>query len=568
MAAYVLLLNLGRERPINGEMAAFSATPPLALAAGTIVTSDYLPWARVLANSFAAHHRGVRFAVLILDQAGDALRRADDGFELLFPEDVGLDSDEYGWMRAIYDGFELSCAVKPWLLRHLLEDAAAAFYFDSDILICSPLDDIARRAAAAGLLLTPHTFEPPPPDGLIPDEDTFLRLGQFNAGFIAVGAQGRRFLDWWGERLRRHCVAWSPSEPLRFVDQRWLDLAVNYFSLDVLRDPGANVAYWNLWTRPIAHGPGGYLVDGEPLRFMHFSGFDPANPDRLSRHLGDPPRIDATRSAALQQLCAEYAASLAGAGLRLGSGRRAVGELAPGIWLTTPVRAAVRAALLEAERLGTIHLPDPTDHCAVHSWLRSPVTAGGISWYLWGLWASHPGIRSAFAAVPGPDEQRLLAWSEREGAALELVPTGLAGRALRLDLDGARSFVALVDGDELANDCTLLAGIAECFNSASDVTLLIHAPGRSGDALERQLEPLLTRFGLDGPASPDLLGMVTPAAPGALAPLVHAVLTHHRRADPALRAIPHVTDAAALRRLVEISAPARETEQPRPRRAA
>ena len=49
--------------------------------------------------------------------------------------------------------------------------------------------------------------------------------------------------------------------------------------MDVLRDRGANVAYWNLDTRALEHGPDGYTVDGEPLRFMHLSGFDPSDPD-------------------------------------------------------------------------------------------------------------------------------------------------------------------------------------------------------------------------------------------------------------------------------------------------
>ena len=95
-------------------------------------------------------------------------------------------------MATIYDGFELSCALKPWLLRHLLRDAGAALYLDSDILVCDSLEHIAGRASARGLVLSPHRLEPPPADGLAPDEDSFLRLGQFNGGFLAVGPERRR----------------------------------------------------------------------------------------------------------------------------------------------------------------------------------------------------------------------------------------------------------------------------------------------------------------------------------------------------------------------------------------
>ncbi len=35
----------------------------------------------------------------------------------------------------------------------------------------------------------------------------------------------------------------------------------------------------------------GYLVDGVPLRFFHFSGFDSRTPWLLSKHQGERPRV-------------------------------------------------------------------------------------------------------------------------------------------------------------------------------------------------------------------------------------------------------------------------------------
>ena len=88
--------------------------------------------------------------------------RETDRFELVSPQDVEIDPVTYQWMATIYDGFELSCALKPWLLRHLLRDAGAALYLDSDILVCDSLEHIAGRASARGLVLSPHRLEPPP----------------------------------------------------------------------------------------------------------------------------------------------------------------------------------------------------------------------------------------------------------------------------------------------------------------------------------------------------------------------------------------------------------------------
>ena len=70
-----------------------------------------------------------------------------------------------------------------------------------------------------------------------------------------------------------------------FVDQRWVDLVPGMFErVDILRDPGYNVAYWNLTHRRITDTPSGYEVSGVPLCFFHFSGYDANRPDQLSCH--------------------------------------------------------------------------------------------------------------------------------------------------------------------------------------------------------------------------------------------------------------------------------------------
>ena len=449
-------------------------------------------------------------------------------------------------MSAIYNGFELSCAVKPWLLRHLLAGAEAALYLDSDILVTASLGDIAARAVQAGVVLTPHALAPPAEDRRDPSEDNFLRLGQFNAGFLAVGRSGLPFLDWWGSRLRRECADWSEHEPRRFVDQRWLDLTVNYFPVHVLREPGANVAYWNVADRPVKRGPHGYTAAGEPLLFLHFSGFAPARPDVFSRHAA-PGSAPATP--ALLELSHAYAARLAEAGLENGAAAtRAPAALPGGLPRTDPVRGALRHALLEAERTGALTLPDPADDEAVLTWLRSPVTPGGTSWYQWGLRASHAALRGTFAHVPGPDEPRYHAWAAQDGVALGLVPPAVAGAAQPVTLDGARGFVVLVSAEEILTDPALLTGLGDHFSAADDVTFVVYDLGGEAAAFEAGLVPALSAAGLESEDAPDVLGLLAPAAPQAVAPVVHAVLTR-RPAHPGLAHLPHVDDAEALRSL-------------------
>ena len=103
-----------------------------------------------------------------------------------------------------------------------------------------------------------------------------MKHGTYNLGFLAVRMTegGRRFVDWWADRLRRYCYDEIPSG--LFTDQRWIDLAPAFFDdIKIVRDPQYNVATWNLThRRATGSSPYEILINGRPLVFYHFSGFD------------------------------------------------------------------------------------------------------------------------------------------------------------------------------------------------------------------------------------------------------------------------------------------------------
>ena len=543
LASRLRVLKRAPARPITRLMAVPRATAP-PYAAGAVITSDYLPWARVTASSFAAHNPGVRFVVLVADEPSPMQLRDHEPFELARLADVGLDGPEGDWMRLIYDGLELSCALKPWLLRLLLADAQAALYLDADLFVCGSLSEVAALARRESVVLSPHSLQPRTSPGL-PDDDHLLRIGQFNGGFVAVGQGGREFVDWWASRLARGCTGWDAAAPLRFLDQRWLDLVVNYFPCAIDRDPGANVARWNLFQRRLELAGDSYTADGRPLRFVHFSGFDPGDPTTLSRLQRPHPSIDIERSPALARLVGDYVEQLLLAGWAP-RGERAPAQ-AGGITLTAQVRAAIRAALVESERAGVAPDAGPSDPQVLHRWLTAPASPGGTSWYLLGLWASVPRLRGAFPRVPGADEPAYLTWSLNEGLAVGLVPPGLAGAARALRLDGAAPFVVLLEAAEIRERPAILAGLAESFRAGDGVSFLLAAPGAEPDALIAELGTVLAEHGLDDDDSPDVIAVLDAAAPAAIAPLADVVLT--RRPATAFGPLPIAPDVAAVRTL-------------------
>ena len=213
-------------------------------------------------------------------------------------------------MAIRYSVLELSTAVKPWLLRYLMgETGGPVTYLDPDIrsLQLDRAPGPARAGARRGARFR-TTAARIPQDGRKPSQVDVMIAGIYNLGFVSLDPRPEvdQLLDWWADRLRRDCrvdPVWG-----YFVDQRWFDLAPGFLSdLAIVRDPQYNLAYWNLHERQLEYTDGSYLVDGRPLGFFHFSGFDPAHPLVLSRH---QDRVDVAAHPVLERLLDEYAAEV------------------------------------------------------------------------------------------------------------------------------------------------------------------------------------------------------------------------------------------------------------------
>jgi hypothetical protein len=227
-------------------------------------------------------------------------------------------------------------------------------------------------------VLTPHTTQPFPRDDCPVDSFYILAAGVFNLGFIGVGASARPFLDWWWQSTRRDAL--NDVSKMMFTDQRWIDLVPSLFDPYILKDPGCNVAYWNLHGRALTSDGDGWRVDGVPLRFFHFSGFDVDKPWLLSRHQGDRPRVLLSDRPPLRRLCHDYRLALQQEGIGIDQGRRyGWGKLACGVEFTETMRRLYRRALAAAEQGKGREPPDPFDEAlsdAFVAWLNSPDEAG------------------------------------------------------------------------------------------------------------------------------------------------------------------------------------------------
>jgi hypothetical protein len=89
-------------------------------------------------------------------------------------------------------------------------------------------------------------------------------------------------IDWWAERLYYFC--YEEFELGVFTDQRWMDLAPALFDcVHIDRNPSLNVASWNVSRRQVSFETTAraWTVDGQPLTFFHFSGYNGGTHDRI-----------------------------------------------------------------------------------------------------------------------------------------------------------------------------------------------------------------------------------------------------------------------------------------------
>ncbi len=461
-----------------------------AAAAFTIVARNYAAHARTLMASFAAADPAVARYVFVVDAMNDIPEMLEA--TVLTAADV-FDFETYAGLAYSFDVTELSTCVKPFILRYLLGlGYERAFYFDPDIEIFTPIDAVREPLDDADIVLTPHTTDPIPLDGELPDEITLLRAGSYNLGFIGVANRpaSRRFLDWWGARLERYCV--NDVQSGLFTDQKWIDLVPGIVErVAIVRDRGCNVAYWNLHSRRIDPKNPARLASGEPVVFYHYSGFDPRVPDVISKH---QTRTDLADEPGLAFLLKRYAARVMANGFeRASTAPYGYARFNNGVALDTFSRSVLRDARLDGRRF-----PDPGDVFAEPSAWRYlnerfegdlQPSGAPLTRYLHEVWRKRSDLRAVFPRILSTDRERYMAWLRSDGATpVQRAYLAAAGLRANHAIGGGAG-----TGVNVAGYFRTESGVGEsgrahvvALNTAGIPTRLLdfsaHAPSRDGDA--------------------------------------------------------------------------------------
>jgi hypothetical protein len=384
-------------------------------AIGTIVGRNYVPFARVLAQSLQSHHREIELVVVVADAVGDDPEAAAEPFSALSQDELHV--PDLNRLRFRCTRQELVVTLKPFLLATLLERDSSALFLDADLLVLAPLDDLFASVRAHAVTVVPHGLEPPSTPDRVERDLVLNRSGAFNGGVIGLSRtpQALSFLNWWQARLHWCCLH-DVRRGMHF-DQRWLDLAPGFVDdLHVHRDPGVDVAHWNVRERAIHIQNGTVTAAGVPCRLFHFSGFNPDVPDVPTRY---HPGLEPEHVGQARQLFQTYTRELHAAGWTETRGLRYAYES-----FSNGVRIPDAARRLYAELPDTQDFGDPFDASGSSSffeWLKR-----GSPSPLWRFIHRHRSdLQYAHPDPDGADRRGFLRWTRRHGVHEHGIPIEL-----------------------------------------------------------------------------------------------------------------------------------------------
>lgn len=282
----------------------------------TSIALNYLPKALALASSVFDIYPNSKFVISLIDQNQlstiqiTALEKLVEDFrsknkELSFIDPLSFysRSDQFIYKFNIV---EACTAVKPAIAAALLEIADTVTYLDPDTFLYASFPSGTRPDWE--FQVTPHAISPSNTSSLI-SERLFMFYGVYNLGYFAVrkSEQTLAFLDWW----KNFCIEFGSDAPHAglFVDQKPVDLLTCFVDkVDVLRHPGCNVAWWNIFSdgrKVEAQNQISFKENKYPLIFYHFSNLH-INATPSLRMIANPLKIHLDRRKDISIMLSDY----------------------------------------------------------------------------------------------------------------------------------------------------------------------------------------------------------------------------------------------------------------------
>lgn len=237
----------------------------------TVITSDYIPFARTLFQSLRTFDLGIEAYSLVIDQPKSG---SFEEFHILHLQDLAGVSLSREISKKHSDHSDaLRWSLKSILMIHLLQDKKydQVYFVDPDLFFVGDFKFLYQELADRSFLLSPNwgCLEPGKSELYFQNSQTD---GLYNAGFLGATIKGLDTLQWWAKMCLNACEI-NRTKGLH-DDQGYL----NHFPIRnpdtrVISHQGCNVAEWNRFENIRSlNGQREILINGTyPLIFIHFS---------------------------------------------------------------------------------------------------------------------------------------------------------------------------------------------------------------------------------------------------------------------------------------------------------
>ena len=251
----------------------------------TICSNNYLAQALTLVDSFKRNNPEIPIVICLMDKLQNVKSLFNDiQVDIIEIEDIV--GDKIYDLAEIYNIIELNTAVKASVFKYFFKNyknIENLIYLDPDIMFFGNISELLELQSYYNCILTPHITSPNNGE-YGGQEEQYLMYGIFNLGFLSLTrcSDTKLFLDWW-ESKKYNGGASSDVSKHVYTDQLWANMAVAFFkNFFVLKNPGYNMAHWNLHERKISINNNDFYVNKEfKLVFFHFSGYKIENHDML-----------------------------------------------------------------------------------------------------------------------------------------------------------------------------------------------------------------------------------------------------------------------------------------------
>lgn len=237
----------------------------------TYFDSGYLSRALALFESLRKHGDNSKIIVLALDTRVQEFfdRNVQENIEVISISALENKEPRLSALQLTRSRMEYYFTCTPLLIKYALEQTtspqALSIYLDADLFFFANPENVVDELHGADVGIIEHRYPAHRAAKL-------AKYGRFNVGWVGFRntPEGRHVLDWYSEKTLDWCSDIPDSG--RYADQGYLNWFPEFEKVQVLTDPGFNLAPWNTSRHSLSLKNSKVESDGSPLTFFHFHG--------------------------------------------------------------------------------------------------------------------------------------------------------------------------------------------------------------------------------------------------------------------------------------------------------